>query len=302
MDTMGSSRDSGGRTGNRISETAMATATMRAFSAHDKRDGYRGPDYLAEIFMPESHRAPLRDPKAWAWVMKDKIAPEMYNYLVARTAFFDESVQNALRASLPQVVFLGAGYDSRPYRFRDCLRGTRLFELDNLAIQQRKIEMLRQADVAAPEQLTYVPIDFTTDDLGDVLSRAGYRTDRQALFVWEGVSYYLAPPVVDGMLRFVSSHAPAGSTICFDYAALSREGLSEESVKRVRAELANKYDEPTRFGIPYGQIEAFLQERGLAIREHLTPAEIESKYLPPRGEELGPRLPALLCFAHAAVP
>ena len=41
-------------------------------------------------------------------------------------------------AGVPQVVFLGAGYNSRAYRFRDLIGETQLFELDVASSQERK--------------------------------------------------------------------------------------------------------------------------------------------------------------------
>lgn len=57
-------------------------------------------------------------------------APGSYEYFIARTAFFDAAVRRALDENVPQIVLLGAGYDSRAYRFADRIRDTRIFELD----------------------------------------------------------------------------------------------------------------------------------------------------------------------------
>jgi O-methyltransferase involved in polyketide biosynthesis len=38
----------------------------------------------------------------------------------------------------PQIVFLGAGYDTRPYRFKDSIKQTEIFELDVPTKQQIK--------------------------------------------------------------------------------------------------------------------------------------------------------------------
>lgn len=46
-------------------------------------------------------------------------------------------------------------------------------------------------NISLPEQVTFLPIDFTKDDLAEVLGQAGYLTDRRTLFIWEGVTYYL---------------------------------------------------------------------------------------------------------------
>jgi|GEM_PF-1392494 len=78
------------------SETAMATAAMRALAAHGERDEIRGADHLAELFLTETRKAPLQDPAVRQWVMKNKIAPGAYEFMIARTAFFDHVVRDAL--------------------------------------------------------------------------------------------------------------------------------------------------------------------------------------------------------------
>ena len=125
----------------------------------------------------------------------------MYEFMLARTAFFDGVVEAALRDNLPQIVILGAGYDSRAYRFKDLFQGTRLFELDAPPTQARKREILRQAGIPLPEHLVFVPVNFTTADLADVLAQAGFKPDQPTLFIWEGVTYYLSAEMVDSMLK-----------------------------------------------------------------------------------------------------
>ena len=51
-------------------------------------------------------------------------------FMTARAAFFDKKFKQALEADIPQIILLGAGYDSRAYRFADLIHGTRVFELD----------------------------------------------------------------------------------------------------------------------------------------------------------------------------
>lgn len=78
------------------SETALATATLRALAAHDEREEIRGSDYLAEIFLTEDRRTSLKDPMVRQWVMKNRIAPGAYEFMIARTTFFDHVVRDAL--------------------------------------------------------------------------------------------------------------------------------------------------------------------------------------------------------------
>jgi methyltransferase (TIGR00027 family) len=287
---------------HQLSETAMATATMRALAAHDEREEVRGSDYLAELFLTEDRKSPLKDPAVREWVMKNKIAPGAYEFMIVRTAFFDHVVEQTLRENAAQIVFLGAGYETRPYRFTDLIQDTRIFELDTQPTQQRKKELLYQASIPIPEQLVFVPINFNTDNLKDVLFGAGFNKDQRALFIWEGVTYYLSAEIVDDTLSFVRSNSPTGSSICFDYASLSPEALNENGVKKLRELMKSDHPaEPTRFGIQQGKLESFLSKRGYEIVEHLTPREMERKYLTLHdGSSVG-KLPPLFCLVHAMV-
>ena len=287
---------------NQPSETAQATAFMRALAAHNEREEIRGSDYLAELFLTEDQTRPLKDLTVRQWVMKNKLSPGMYEFMIARTAFFDHVVEQGLREHIPQIVFLGAGYDSRPYRYKDLIQMSRIFELDALPTQQRKKEILHQANILIPRAVCFVPINFNTDSLPQVLADAGFDKNRKTLFIWEGVTYYLTAKVVDDTLDSIKAICPTGSSICFDYAALSPEALMEEGTKHVREKLKSEYSgEPTRFGIPAGTIEAFLAKRGYTIKEQVTPNEMESKYLTLRDGSTVGKLPRLFCFVDALV-
>ena len=56
-------------------------------------------------------------------IAKRKV-PRTYEYVIARTKFFDDVFKQALVENFPQIVFLGAGYDTRPYRFKDYIKQT----------------------------------------------------------------------------------------------------------------------------------------------------------------------------------
>ena len=287
---------------DRPSETATATAFIRALAAHDAREEIRCADYLAEIFLTEERKKPLQDAAVRQWVTKNKLTPGAYEFMIARTAFFDHVVEQSLKENIPQVVFLGAGYDSRPYRFKDWIRATKIFELDAQPTQQRKKEQLRQANVPIPGGLVFVAVDFNTDALADVLARAEFDKNQKTLFVWEGVTYYLSAQVVDNTLRSVRSIAPIDSSICFDYAALSPDAFEQNETKQLREKMRSEFAaEPTRFGIPAGTIEQYLTARGFAVKEHMTPDEMERKYLVLRDGSSAGKLPGLFCFVRALV-
>jgi methyltransferase (TIGR00027 family) len=280
----------------------MATATMRALAAHDERDEIRGADYLAEVFLTDDRKAPLKDPAVRQWAMKNKIAPGAYEYMIARTAFFDHVVRDALVQRVPQIVFLGAGYDTRPYRFRELAGQTKIFELDAAPTQARKKDVLHRESIPQPAHIVFAPIDFNADKLSEVLLAAGFGRDKRALFVWEGVTYYLSSKAVDDTLRAVKEVSRAGSSICFDYASLSAEALSEEGVKKLRELMKSDHPaEPTKFGIPKGKLTEFLATRGYDVIETLGPAEMEAKYLTLTDGSITGKPPSLFSLVHAAL-
>jgi methyltransferase (TIGR00027 family) len=150
--------------------------------------------------------------------------------------------------------------------------------------------------------MVFVPINFTRERIGDALAKAGFRKDKRTLFVWEGVTYYLPPEVIDEVLSSVKATAPAGSSICFDYAALSVEALNDDSVKKLRERMKSRHaGEPTKFGIRKGNTASFLLDRGYRIMTHLTASEMEKKYLRLRDGSSAGKVPPLFCFVHAEI-
>ena len=286
----------------RPSETAMGAATLRAVAVMDERKEIRGSDWLAELFLTEERKNTLKDPAVREQVMRNRTAPGMYEFMIARTAFFDHIAEGALRENIPQLVFLGAGYDSRPYRFRDLIKDTRIFELDIRPTQHRKKDLLHRAGIAIPDQVVFVPINFNTDNIGAVLNMAGFSRNEKALFVWEGVTYYLPAKIVDDTLRVIRSGSSAGSLLCFDYASRSYEVSNDEGVRKIREMMRSNYPgEPTQFGIKSGEIESFLSARGYRIIEHLTSKDMERKYLKLSDGSSAGEVPSLFCLILASV-
>lgn len=280
----------------------MGTAFLRAMAAVDRRSGIRGPDFLAECFLPEDRRIILQDPALRGWVIRNAVSPGMYEFIIARTAFFDDVVRRALGENMPQMVLLGAGYDSRPYRFGDLIGETRIFELDMPGTQQHKQELLARAGIPIPEQLTFVPVDLRTGVIAGRLRRAGFDSARDALFVWEGCTYYLPAKAVSDTLRAVKACSTAGSSICFDYASRSLEALDDDRLMRLKETMKRNYPgEPAHFALGEGEMEAFLAKRGYRILEHLAPEEMEARYLNLPDRSMAGTVPRAFHFVHAGI-
>src|SRR5690606_30001402 len=90
-----------------------------------------------------------------------------------------------------QVVILGAGADSRAYRF-DELAGVSVFELDHPLTSRWKQDLVRAALGRLPEHVRYVAVDLARDSLDDA---ARYLRRLGEPFLSD-----LTPPDVESML------------------------------------------------------------------------------------------------------
>jgi len=174
------------------SSTAMMAALRRALAHLEYGGEPFGPDSLAVHFLPSHYCFFLkfRRVRANTRTRLSKSFPGMAEYLIARTAHFDRLFKEALTGQTPQIVLLGAGYDSRAFRFAGLNRGTRVFELDAAPTQNRKLKCLRSARIAIPPQVNFVPIDFKRNRSAKRWKRpAGRRTNK--LVPLGRVSYYL---------------------------------------------------------------------------------------------------------------
>ncbi len=285
---------------SRPSESAMTVALSRALAARDDRDGLHGPDDLAEVFLTEEAKKALVNPSAREWMI-GKMGGT-HEYFLGRTRYLDEIVVSALGEDVPQLVFLGAGYDTRACRFENATRTTHIFELDVEATQRRKRERLERAGVRTPDRLVYATINFETDSIADVLVAAGLDPHRRTLFIWEGVSSYLTADAVDHTLAAVRRLAAPGSAICFDYLMKAPDMATRYGVKEVFEAWRTAYSgEPVRFGVEEGTIGTFLSERGYHLVEHLTPGDLERRFIRKQDGSSAGRVVALFGLVRAQV-
>lgn len=279
------------------SSTAAIVCFFRACANKEKNPQIRGPDHLAKIYMQGIDSLILKFHKITLPIAKRKV-PRTYEYIIARTKFFDEVFEQALLNNLPQIVFLGAGYDTRPYRFKDCIKQTQIFELDSFPTQKVKQEFLKESNIFVPEQLHYVSINFNTENLGDVLAKTGFDVNKKTLFIWEGVTEYLTPEAVDSTLKFI--HKMSGNTVAFNYIYKSVvDGTCDCYGAKEIIKATAESDEPYQFGIEKGKIKQFLNERGFRIVSHYTAEELEKRYLTTQDGSLFGRISGYVCLVLA---
>jgi methyltransferase (TIGR00027 family) len=284
------------------SDSAMTTVFCRAVSAADEREEIKGPDFLAHIFLPEESKIPLKDPAARQWVLQNILRGGAYEYFIARTAYVDKLFLDSVNKNIPQVVFLGAGYDTRAYRFNDCIRDTIIFEMDSKATQDRKLRLLKLTDLQIHNNVKFIPIDFESESIQERLISSGYRKELKTLFIWEGVTYYLHEEPVIQTLKFIRNYSPSGSILFFDYMLYSEERHNRPEIKSALERMKALYKaESLNFTVEEGKILPLLDKYGFDLIQEMMTMEMEDRYLRLKDGSLSGKIIDLFAFVTAEV-
>src|SRR5215207_5387043 len=126
-----------------VSRTAIVAASLRVIGSKHPDPSFRNPDRLAIQFIGARERALLTEFPVEALNLDytdaiARLSPQdraSVTTMYLRTKHFDAALDDALSTGTRQVIILGAGFDSRGYRFRDRLRNVRFVEVDAGPIQ-----------------------------------------------------------------------------------------------------------------------------------------------------------------------
>lgn len=263
-----------------VSWTAEAVCDFRAIGAQHADPGLRNRDTLAAklcrpVFLPHDYdaaRAVIDDnPEAYAG----------FFYVNARTRHIDDALERAAAAGATQVVILGSGFDSRPYRFAKAYPALSFFEVDLPATVAAKTAAVKRLFGDVPAQVHLAPIDFDHQSLVDVLAAAGYDPARKTFFILEGVTMYLTPAGNEATFGFIQHHAAAGSRLVFDYLLRQVVDGDFSGLYAVRAEARGvaQAGEPFLSGWTPAEAARFVEQHGLRVLDDLGPAELTRRYL-----------------------
>ena len=205
-------------------------------------------------------------------------------FMAVRSRFAEERLSRAAAAGVRQYVVLGAGLDT--FSLRNPFQQLRIFEVDHPATQQFKRDRVVAAGLEACQQAIYVPIDFATQALPEVLSQAGFLSSEPAFFSWLGVVPYLEETAIVATLRFVASVAPPVEVV-FDYAVdpallsfIERAGI------RALADRVAALGEPFRTFFAPERLHTLLTRAGLVVFEDLGSDELNQRYFSGRLDAL----------------
>lgn len=200
-----------------VAVTAKLTAAGRAVES--RRADRLFEDPLAVALAGEEGFALMKE-----WRLPGMSEEQATMTIGPRTRFYDDLVVNAIGDGVRQVVLVAAGMDTRAFRL-PLPTEVIVFELDVPELLEQKQAILDQKHAEPRCHREVVPVDLADDDWPRVLNGAGFDSSTRAVFIVEGLSWYLTEDENARLLDKLGFLAAPGSRLGFDL--VSREFLED---------------------------------------------------------------------------
>jgi len=287
-----------------VSQTAAIVCEYRAIAAQHPDPRLRNPDDLADKLCPRASPLPRPYGEARTFIDNSGATNAGYFFVNARTLYIEAALRRAADEGATQVVILGAGFDSRAYRFHDTHPRLRFFEVDLPATIEEKKKRIAAVLGAVPDYVQYAPVDFDRQTLEEVLPALGFDAGQKTFFILEGVTMYVREAGNAATLRFIARHSAPGSRVVYDY-ILRRvvqgnfDGMYAIAENAMGVALLG---EPYVTGWTPGGAAAFAKQQGLKVLEDLGTKELTERYLTRSDGEPDGRMPDGFRILEAVVP
>ena len=285
---------------NKTSITALMSSFGRAFHAENEEHPVFADYFAKELMTAEEYTAVQNYILGGAQFFEpgincaEQIPKELLRKLInthiapsplCRAAYTEKALKTAVLTGIKQYVLLGAGMDTFAFREMEFLSKHRVFEVDHPLTQADKLERIARAGWTVPDNLVFVPVDFTTDSLTEQLITAGFNPSVKSFFSWLGVTYYLSAEAIDKMLSALFSLCAEGSTLVFDY---PDENFFDAAERRVQNTImmAKAGGEPMQSAFSYSELEKLLERHGFLIYELLVPENIQRDVIDKTGADM----------------
>jgi methyltransferase (TIGR00027 family) len=268
------------------SKTAEVVCFFRALEGRRPVGARILDDRYARLFLGRSLRAALVAAETAGPLaeLPARFLPGVAAFVLARHRFIDDALAAALAKEgderFAQLLILGAGYDTRAYRFAEALAGRPVFEVDFPSTGRRKEELVRKHARDLPGSVVrHVEVDFLRETFEAPLVRAGFQRGARTFVVWEGVSMYLTRDAVKQTFSLLRSLCAPGSEVCADFWFLLDRPDLRAAAHRLSASFLSLLGEPVLFGIHPEDAASFLGSVGFDVDDLGVPSELARRYV-----------------------
>jgi methyltransferase (TIGR00027 family) len=230
---------------DRVAETARWTAAERA--RESVRPDRLFEDPLAEALAGEEGRALAE------WMRRDGMFDNPG--FAVRTRFFDDVLTGSVsvQGTASQVVVVAAGMDARAYRLA-LPPDLAWYELDRPELLALKDQVLTEVGATPRCVRCPVGVDLTTEWAGP-LNAAGFDSTRPAVWLVEGLLFYLEPAAVHRLLDEITELSAPRSQLLTD--TIGQSLLDSPQMQPLIDRLADQ-GTPWRFGTDQPESELFV--------------------------------------------
>lgn len=228
------------------------------------------------------------------------ILAEARTAVTVRSRYTEDRLAEAVARGVTQYVILGAGLDSFAYR-SDPAGGTRVFEVDHPGTQAWKRERLKEAGIALPDTVTFVPVDFETEVLSDALTEAGFDPSRPAFVSWLGVTMYLTSEAIAGALAEIGRFAPGTELVLDSMLPPELRDAAGQAYAEAVSSVAAERGEPWLSFFGPEDMSALLEAHGFGLVGHARPSDAIDAGLWERTDAVRPSDLSLLTHATVLV-
>ncbi|WP_157199330.1 class I SAM-dependent methyltransferase [Methylomonas koyamae] len=254
------------------------TARIRHIQWLHESGDCRNPDNLAGELMTSKVRKECFKLNSEA-IAKMRKNPYYY-YLVARTKFYDQLLLNAVATGVHRILILGAGFDTRLYRFGEQLakRGIEVAECDQPDAVEIKQKLAKQLPYS--ERVRYLSIDLNNQNswngLMDWLDTENTCT---TLIFAEGVSPYVDSSKFLSFLANIASQISSDSLLAYDFKRVGARddfGVTEDVRSPFRLPLNKELIKEKHTSLGFTQV------------SFISSLELMQTYIPSWDKELSP--------------
>ena len=196
--------------------------------------------------------------EALRFIVNRQLAPSV----LARSAFCERAISNAVRLGCRQIVIYACGYDT--FSLRADNQALTVYELDRPEMIADRRKRIARAGLETACCLKSIGCDLSKPTWKESLVEAGFDVKRSSFSTLLGISYYLTGDAFENLIGGIASISSKGTSICFDYP------LNEEGGESARnRELAEAAGEAMKARYSYGEMEVLLSRAGFLIYEHM---------------------------------
>ena len=231
--------------------------------------------------------------EALAQIVTQHLAPSP----AGRSAFWEDALKTAASLGVTQLIILGAGYDTFPYRQPEWAKKLTIFELDREDQEKGKLSRLKAAGIPTPSNVHHGFADLTDPDWPSALLDHGFSREKPTFCCLMGAAHYLTRGEFPQVLTNLQELLPRGSSLAFDYPT--------PKLSAIQVQLAQAAGEPIRGLYTFREMEMLLSRQGFLAYEHLTPADITARFFaspnalsPHRAMEAAPGVNYCLAVRH----